>query len=212
MSRNRRRAERFAQIPLEVLESEACRWLPDFAVRVLLAMAAQYNGFNNGGLELGTKVGRTFAIGEQALHAGIGLLLAAGLVQRTVEARRRSGKGSPARYALTWRQLGDFPQFNIVPTAIASNEWRRFVPPFPPPATVHSAMVALGHRRKPQPIRLHLISGVSPPRYKKVHGALHVKNDAMACSAPCENESFTCNAPCEERVTLHATKNRGRGQ
>jgi len=46
------RGKFFAAIPVEVLTSVACRTLPAYAVRVLLAVAAQYRGNNNGDLAL----------------------------------------------------------------------------------------------------------------------------------------------------------------
>src|SRR5882724_7752117 len=50
--KRRMRGKFFAAIPVEVLTSVACRTLPAYAVRVLLAVAAQYRGNNNGDLAL----------------------------------------------------------------------------------------------------------------------------------------------------------------
>ena len=41
---------RFARIPLDVLESRAVKTLPHAAFRVMVLLAAQYTGYNNGAL------------------------------------------------------------------------------------------------------------------------------------------------------------------
>lgn len=210
MSRKARtkRGERYAQLPLDAMTGEAFRWLPHFAVRLLLALAAQFTGYNNGGIELTAQDARRFGIGEDELFAGLGLLVAAGFVRRTVAARRRSGKGQPARYALTWRPLNDFPKFDIVPTIAASHDWRRFVPPFPAVRSVHAAECTLGIRKR-RPSRLPVAGRGTPPRSKRVPGTLPVKNPAMTRNAPGEKPTFTRNAPGEEPGTLPVKKNQG---
>src|SRR5689334_7321001 len=50
--RSTRLAERFARIPLSVLESDALRTLPHAAFRVLVILTSQYSGWNNGTLAL----------------------------------------------------------------------------------------------------------------------------------------------------------------
>ena len=114
--KNRRFAsgERFAALPLEVLNSDAFRWLPSFAVRVLIALAAQYCGINNGGLELTLKDAAQFGIKRNELYAALRLLAFVGLIKKTVEERKSSGKGVPAKYGLTWRPTDEFPAYNIL--------------------------------------------------------------------------------------------------
>jgi hypothetical protein len=188
-----KKGDRYAQIPLEALQSEAYRWLPDFATRVLNAIAAQFNGYNNGGLELTAREARAFGIGEDVLYAGLGLLIEAGFVRRTVQARRRSGKGAPARYAITWRTLGDFPKFDVVPTVTPSRDWQRFVPQYPAVRSVAAAQSVLGHH-KPRMSRLHRLRS-SGPRSKRVSGPLPVKAASTARTAPGEDGAFARNAP-----------------
>lgn len=202
-SRNRR-SERFAQLPLDVLLNDNFRWVPDFGARVLLAVTAQYNGNNNGGLELTAADALRFGIREDELFAGIGLLLAAGFLRRTVAARRRSGKGQPARYALTWRPLNDFPRFGIVPTIAASRDWEKCAPPFPAVRSVRAAEIALGIR-KARPSRLH--TDAPRPISKRVPGTHPVKEPDMTRHAPGENATFTWNAPGEVPGTRPVTKN-----
>lgn len=202
-----RRGDRYAQVPLDALQSEAFRWLPDFAVRVLTAMAAQFSGYNNGGLELTATEARAFGISEDELYAGIGLLILAGFVRRTVQARRRSGKGTPARYAVTWRTLGDFPKFGIVPTVAPSRDWQRFVPPYPAVRSVAAAQAALG-QHLPRTPNLQLLRA-SRPRSKRVPGPLPVKTASMTGTAPGENVPFTGTAPGEVPGPLPVKKNQG---
>jgi hypothetical protein len=199
-----KKGDRYAQIPLEALQSEAYRWLPDFATRVLNAVAAQFNGYNNGGLELTAREARAFGIKEDVLYAGLGLLIEAGFVRRTVEARRRSGKGAPARYAITWRTLGDFPKFDIVPTVTPSRDWRRFVPAYPAVRSVAAAQSMLG-QHKPRTSRLHRLRA-SRPRSKRVPGPLPVKTTSIARSAPGEKATFTRSGPGEVPGALPVKK------
>lgn len=202
-SRNKK-GERHAQIPLDALRSEAFRWLPNFAVRVLVAMAAQFSGYNNGGLELTANDARAYGINEDELFAGIRLLIVAGFVRRTVLARRRSGKGSPARYAITWRTLGSFPRFDIVPTVAPSRDWLRFVPPFPAVRSLNAAEVALG-RHKPRKPRLTSFQ-VSRPRSKRVPDTHPVIAESITGNAPGEKGTFAGYAPGEVPDT-HPAKN-----
>ena len=126
--KNRRHApgERFAMLPVEVLDSDAFRWLPSFAVRVLVALAARYFGINNGGLELTVKEAERFGIKRTELYAGLKLLAFAGLIKKTVEERKSSGKGVPAKYALSWQPTDEFPAYNILANERPANTWAKF--------------------------------------------------------------------------------------
>jgi hypothetical protein len=195
--------ERFAMVPLDVMESGAYQWLPHFAARVLFAFAAKFSGFNNGGLELTTRDAAVFGLNESELFAGIGLCMRARLVKRTVEARRRSGKGTPAKYALTWRTMGDFPALNLAPTAVPGHDWKWFKAPFARPRSVREALRALGYERS-QPSRLHTLPSIS----KKVPRTRGVKTADMAPHALGEKEAFTGHAHGEEPGTRGVKKNR----
>lgn len=118
--------EHFAALPVEVMDSDAFRWIPSFSVRVLIALAAQYWGKNNGGLELTLKEAARFGIKRSALYAGLRLLAVAGLIKKTVIERRSSGKGVPAKYALTWRPIDEFPAYNLLATKQPDHTWAKF--------------------------------------------------------------------------------------
>lgn len=93
-------------VPVDVLTSAAVRTLPNVAHRVLVALAAQYHGCNNGSLTLTRRTAREYGIGDtHALAAALRELEERGLVIRT-----RPGSRLPPRsamYALTWRQVDD---------------------------------------------------------------------------------------------------------
>jgi len=95
-------SEHFAMLPVEVLESVACRTLPHVAHRVMVALAAQYSGKNNGSLSLTRRTATNYGIANtHTLAASLRELEARGLILQT-----RPGTRIPPRsafYAVTWR-------------------------------------------------------------------------------------------------------------
>lgn len=134
-------------LPVELLDSDAFRWLQSFAVRVLVALAAQYHGYNNGGLELTVKEAARFGIKRTELYAGLRLLAIAGLIEKTVEERKSSGKGVPAKYALTWRPTDEFPAYNILANERPANTWAKFPGDSRPIRSLADAERFLGWRK-----------------------------------------------------------------
>lgn len=123
-----RRGERYALVPEEVLQSQAFKALPHYAVRVLLAIAAQFNGSNNGSLALTAAQGRRYGIDRKHLFAGLELLQLAQFI-----AKCRQGGMKPlgvTRYAVTWRGIdpGEFDS-GVAPCPIPSHAWARWTPP-----------------------------------------------------------------------------------
>src|SRR5690606_29953608 len=96
----------FAMLPDEVLRSDACRTLPHPAYRVLVMVAAQYYGQNNGSLTLTRRTAAEYGVGNpHTLDASFRELEARGLIQRT-----RPGSRLPPRaamYAISWRPIND---------------------------------------------------------------------------------------------------------
>ena len=124
--------EHFAAIPVEVMHSAPYGALPDYAVRVLLALAAKYRGRNNGNLSLTGE--EAAALGVKAkwkVRAGLELLRNVGLVERTREGKYGSGRGICALFAITWKTI------NITPAAFppidnerpAPNTWAKWERP-----------------------------------------------------------------------------------
>lgn len=120
----------FAHLPVEVLTSPAVRTLPHAAHRVLVALAAQYGGTNNGSLTLTRRTAREYGICDpHVLHDALAELEARGLVIRT-----RPGTRLPPRaamYALGWRRI-DEPRWpdphDATPTLRAPDAWRSWTP------------------------------------------------------------------------------------
>ncbi|QEZ48947.1 hypothetical protein [Cupriavidus oxalaticus] len=94
----------FAAIPECVLQSEAFQRLPASAIRMLLVLALQHDGGNNGWLTLTAAKLRPYgwtskSVFEYARQA----LIASGLVVQT----RQGGPRRPTLYALIWLPVSD---------------------------------------------------------------------------------------------------------
>jgi hypothetical protein len=119
-----RLGERFAAIPLEVLQSAAYRSLRHSARSTLLALAAQFRGQNNGSQALPRDVCRRFGLDYHQAHRDVRVLEERGLVKRTYDRRYWSSKSrTPVQWGLAWRPIthsGNEPLDRPVP---APNEW-----------------------------------------------------------------------------------------
>ena len=116
--------ERFAAIPVEVLESEAFAALSGVGVRALLALAAQYRGANNGRLTLPLSAARLLAIrSKDSLHRGLCELQDVGLIEVTEQG------GLPphgcSRYALTFRGIDPADGSGLVASP-PSHRWQQY--------------------------------------------------------------------------------------
>ncbi len=113
----------FAQIPVEVLTSEACRTLPHYAKVVLLTVAAQYRGNNNGDIALSYSTARTFGITSKwQLTDSLALLLERGLIQKTLQGGKKPLR--PCLYALTWQPINNLAgKIEACQTFAPSNDW-----------------------------------------------------------------------------------------
>jgi hypothetical protein len=119
----------FAMLSVEVLTSDAVRTLPHLAHRVLVAVAAQYHGCNNGSLSLTRRTAREYGIGNtHTLAAALRELEERGLIRRT-----RPGSRIPPRsafYAVEWLRI-DEPlkndPYDGSSTQTASDRWRQWV-------------------------------------------------------------------------------------
>ncbi len=118
-----KQGERFGAIPVELMESDAWHWLPLFARVSVLALAAGYWGTNNGGIELPDKRAADLGLSRQDKNVGLRLAARVGIVRQTVKARRRSGRGIPAKYAITWKKLDHFENLGFCATEKPSNDW-----------------------------------------------------------------------------------------
>lgn len=103
--------EHFAAIPTDVMHSAPYGALPDYAVRVLLALAAKFRGANNGNLSLTGPDAAALGVKAQwKVRAGLELLLSVRLIERTREGKYQHGRGECALYALSWKPINVTPQ------------------------------------------------------------------------------------------------------
>ena len=108
MSRsNRRRKQgggRFARLPVVVLEHIAVTTLTHAAFRVLVLLAAQFNGFNNGALGITAKQATDAGIGsDKTLYRSLRELELRRLVELTYPASRVPPR--PTMWSMTWLPL-----------------------------------------------------------------------------------------------------------
>lgn len=124
------RPDRYALVPLDVLLSEAFRTLPNYALRVLLAVAGQFNGRNNGDLSLTAAEARRFGVASTwQLYAGLDELQRHGLLIKT----RQGGKRPMGctLYALGWVRIHESDKYDVGVGATIKpvNGWARWSPP-----------------------------------------------------------------------------------
>ena len=126
--------ERYALLPLEVITSAAWRSLPDFAVRVAVALAGAFSGSNNGAVTVTASQATEHGLRPWELYAGQRVLELVGLLLRTRQGHLGRGRKVPNLFALTWRGIDPAPEGQrydegIGPCPIESNAWARFEPP-----------------------------------------------------------------------------------
>lgn len=134
-------------IPRDVWLSEACRTLPYYARVVLIAVAFQYAGKNNGDLSMPWSVALTFGVrSKEHLVDSLRMLLERGLILKT----RQGGKRplGPTLYALTWLPIDDLGnKIDMGPTRDASNDWETWSSAPPGDQTLRSSGLPAGHSR-----------------------------------------------------------------
>jgi hypothetical protein len=96
--------EHFAMIPSSVLESEACCALNHAAFRILVILASQFRGANNGALALTSRFAQRYGLGSNdTVYRSLGELCSCGLLVRTRRGMR--SKRSFSLYALGWKPV-----------------------------------------------------------------------------------------------------------
>jgi hypothetical protein len=160
----------YAQISDEVLRSPAARAMPDYAMRTLLTMAAQYRGTNNGDLAVTSRMAVEYGLPEWKLRAGLALLELSGLVELTRQGHIANGKGVCSLYALGWRPINPRQKYDV-PTVLerrAPNRWATWTKPTNWPNTEQGRRrAAQGNRNRQdwQKINAHptRVSQADPP-------------------------------------------------
>lgn len=104
MASNRKKGERFAKLPVELLKDPAVTTLPHAAFRVLAIFAAGYKGDNNGTLACTDTWMRQFGmVSRDTLYAAIHQLLERGLIEVTRPGIKH--RKVATLYAITWQEL-----------------------------------------------------------------------------------------------------------
>lgn len=126
-SKGRRDSGSFVALPHELLNSAAFTYLTPKATKLLLDIAAQYKGRNNGDLCASWQVMRKRGWNSRTtVDRAEKELLEHGLIELT----RQGGKHMPTLYAITWRAIDDCEtRLDVSSTKTASNLWRVWVPP-----------------------------------------------------------------------------------
>jgi hypothetical protein len=118
--------QHFAQIPVEVMTSDAFRTLPNFAKVLVFAVAAQYRGNNNGDLAMTRATAHLFGVDSQGqLVRSLAMLLDRGLIEKT----RQGGKKplGPTLYAVSWQPIDDLRgKIDSGATTSPTNAWARW--------------------------------------------------------------------------------------
>jgi len=118
-AKGRKDGGRFAMLPDAVLRSPEYHQLPGGAVRVLLALAAQYNGNNNGNLCAALTVVRNYGLNSSdTVSTNLRRLEQASLIVRTRDGMFCGGASTCALFALTWRPIDACPgkRLTVAPT------------------------------------------------------------------------------------------------
>ncbi|WP_439878091.1 hypothetical protein [Pseudomonas prosekii] len=103
---------RVLALPYRLLISDAFNNLSPKAVVVLIKLARNYNGKNNGDLACTVAMLATGrGMDDKTLRSALEELIGAGLIVKTREHGpfARDGKHQPALYAITWASIDDCP-------------------------------------------------------------------------------------------------------
>ena len=122
--KGRRSIAPFLNIPKEVLSSEAYLSLGGWEVKLLVDIASQFNGKNNGDLTAAYSVMRERGWNSTGtLNKARKALLDAGLIQET----RSGGRHRCTLYAVTWRGINECKsKLDVKPTIAPSNLFQDF--------------------------------------------------------------------------------------
>lgn len=116
------------------MNSIAYNCQPDYAKVVLIALAARYQGHNNGDLSLPFSEARQLGVGQQwKLYAGLQLLRGAGLIEVTRQGMIMRGRKLCSLFAVAWKFIDKAPEGIEYDAGIASrpasNAWAQWEKP-----------------------------------------------------------------------------------
>jgi len=118
----RKNTASFLHIPHEVLSSDAYRRQDGWAAKLLVDIAGQFNGRNNGDLCAAWKIMHERGWRSKGtLHKALHSLLEAGLLEQT----RQGGKNRCSLYAVTWRAIDECKgKLDVKQTRAPSSLWK----------------------------------------------------------------------------------------
>lgn len=121
----KRSRERFARMPVDVLESAACATLPLAAFKVLTVLASSYSGANNGTLACTESWARRYGInGTDTVRRSLKELERRGLIEVTRRGMRM--RRVPTLYAITWASVDNRDGTPIGAPAPASHRYAQY--------------------------------------------------------------------------------------
>lgn len=122
--KGRRSTAPFLQLPKDVLGSDAYTSLGGWEVKLLVDIASQFNGKNNGDLTAAWSVMRERGWKSPGtLNKALKALLGTGLIQET----RSGGRHRCTLYAITWRGIDECKgKLDVTPTVAPSNRFKDF--------------------------------------------------------------------------------------
>ncbi len=118
----------FTAVPHTVQDSSNWKQLGGSSLKVLLIIARQYNGNNNGDLCASFSIMRRRGIrSPDTLHRALRELRHYGMIELT----RQGGLHAASLYALTWHAIDDCKgKLDVASTIIASGKWKEQRQPF----------------------------------------------------------------------------------
>ncbi len=100
------RKQRFAMLPLDLLTHKSVTTLDHATHRVLVLLASQYHGHNNGAVGLSARQASQLGIkSDNTFYRALKELQLRGLILLTAPASRVPPR--PAMFALTWQSIDD---------------------------------------------------------------------------------------------------------
>ena len=126
--KNRRgKSGQFVALPMYVLNSQAYIDLGCTAIALLIEIARQYNGSNNGDLTTTNNILHPRGFNSHGvINNAKGQLLAHGFIQETRKGKRPN---VASLYAITWQPLNMMDKYEIGLTAFKKNAFLSYKPP-----------------------------------------------------------------------------------
>ena len=129
-TKNRRDERLFTGLPHHIFRADAATGKPapvsiltHSAFHLLVNMAAQFNGYNNGDLAAAPKIMKLYGWNSHGnLAKSLTELQETGFIQMT----REGGRNKCSLYALTWKRINECKRnLDVEETKVASNLWKK---------------------------------------------------------------------------------------